>query len=170
MIRRPLVRRPAAQPALCRTMVRQFMFRRLALGCPYSKPSTAEDGLRRPAAASACRTKHSQYSRRSRPTQRCDRASNRPAVRLLAPCVRVGHVQALGWFAKHKLGDNTAHSGPPAATTTEAHVFQRSCAGGTDTLPGSHIPGSKIPRKTGSKRVGQGESQIPPAQDHSNPV
>jgi hypothetical protein len=37
-------------------MVRQFLVRRLALGCPYSKPSTAtaEDGLRHPASRRGC--------------------------------------------------------------------------------------------------------------------
>jgi len=37
------------QATFGRSMVRHFMLRRLALGCPYSKPSTAEDGLRHPA-------------------------------------------------------------------------------------------------------------------------
>jgi hypothetical protein len=37
-------------------MVRQFLVRRLALGCPYLKPSTAtaEDGLRHPASRRRC--------------------------------------------------------------------------------------------------------------------
>jgi hypothetical protein len=40
----------------------------------------------------------------------------------------------------------------------EARVFPENCGGASDRLPAHRIPGSKIPRKTGSQKAWQGES------------
>src|ERR1039458_7867038 len=101
----------------------------------------------------------SQYSRGARPMQRGYRTSNRLAVDSVTACARAEPVRAPESCARHSSGDSTAHSAPLAITKTEAHVFQRNREGGSDMLFESHIPGSGIPRKIGSKRAWQGESR-----------
>ena len=49
----PTGRGLTCQSLTCQDMVCHNMVRRLALGSPYSKPSTAEDGLRHPASGRA---------------------------------------------------------------------------------------------------------------------
>jgi len=89
------------------------MVRRLALGSPYSKPSTAtaEDSLPHPASRSLRRATPSQYSRGTLPMQRGYRSSNRLAVGS-APCARVEPVRSLESCARRRLVDRNAHSGP----------------------------------------------------------
>src|SRR5208337_329656 len=72
-----------------------------------------------------------------------------------AECVR-----ALELCSRRSFDDSSAHSGPFAATTTEARIFRRTPEGGSGMLPSRHTRGSEIPRKTGSQRARQGESQI----------
>jgi len=100
-----------------------------------------------------------EYSCGAHPMQRGYPTLNRLAVDSVAPCARVEPDRALESSARHSPGDSNARSGPLAATETEAHVFQRSREGGSDMLRVRHIPGNGIPRKTGSKRGWQRETQ-----------
>ena len=101
----------------------------------------------------------SQYSRGAHPMQRGYRTSNRLAVDSVTVYDRAERVRAPESCARRSRGDGNAHSGPFAATKTEARVFQRNREGGSDMLRVRHIPGSRIPRKTGSKKVWQRESR-----------
>jgi len=85
--------------------------------------------------------------------------SNRLAADSVTPCARTQPDRAQELSARHSPGDSNARSGPLAATKTEAHVSQRSREGGSDMLRVRHIPGNGIPRKTGSKRGWQRETQ-----------
>ena len=143
-------------------MLGQLMVRRLALGSPYSKPSTAtaEDSLPHP--ASQCRSARlhlCQYSCGALPMQRGRRTSNRRRVDCGSVYARAERVRAPESCARRNSGESNAHSEPLAVTKVEAHIFQRNREGGSDMLPVRHIPGSGIPRKTGSKRNWQGQSQ-----------
>jgi hypothetical protein len=100
-----------------------------------------------------------QYSRGARPMQRGYRTSNRSAVDSVTACGRAERVRAPESSARRSPVDRSAHSGPFAVTKAEAHASQRNREGGSDMLLVRHIPGSGIPRKTGSKTGWQGESQ-----------
>jgi len=100
-----------------------------------------------------------QYSRGAHPMQRGYRTWSRLAVDPVKPCARAEPDQAPESSARHSPDDSNAHSGPLVATETEAHVSQRSHEGGSDMLRVRHIPGNGIPRKTGSKRGWQRETQ-----------
>ena len=112
------------------------MVRRLALGSPYSKPSTAtaEDSLPRPAQYSSFAGQSfvsiaavhvvMQCIPRQLAMQRDDRSLNRPAQSGTLSD-RAQLARALELYATRKSGDNTAHNERPAITATEAHVFQR---------------------------------------------
>ena len=106
-----------------------------------------------------CRATPPQYSRGAHPMQRGYRTSNRLAVDSVKPCAQAEPGQTPESSARHSPGDGNAHSGPLAATKTEAHISQRNREGGTDMLRVRHIPGNGIPRKAGSKRGWQRESQ-----------
>ena len=93
------------------------------------------------------------------PMQRGCRTSHRSAVDPVTPYARSDLVRAPESCARRSSGDSNVHSGPLAVTRTEAHVFQRTHEGGSGILPARHIPGSGIPRKTGSMRDWQGDSQ-----------
>jgi hypothetical protein len=143
------------QPMLCRQMIR-----RLALGSPYSKPSTAEDSLRTPARClTPCRSILRQYSRGARPTQRGCWSLSCQAVDSLVAWCGIEYVRVPKSCERHSPGDNNAHIGQSALTTTEARISQRNPEAGSDRPLESHIPGNGIPRKSGSKRNWQGESQ-----------
>lgn len=147
---------------ICQTMVCQTTTHRLALGSSYSKPSaaTAEDSL--PHLASRqhlAKLQLRQYSRGARPMQRGHRTSNRLLVHSLTAYGRVERVRALELYSKRSFGESNAHSGPLAATRTEAHVVQRTREGGSDRRGERHIPGSGIPPKIGSKRIWQRKSR-----------
>ena len=100
-----------------------------------------------------------QYSRGAHPMQRGYPTLNRLAVDSAKLCARAEPDRAPESSARHSPGDSNARSGPLAATKTEAHVFQRSREGGSDMPRVRHIPGNGIPRKTGSKRGRQRETQ-----------
>src|SRR6266404_5785191 len=100
-----------------------------------------------------------QYRRGARPMQRGYPTLNCLAVDSVASCVRTPAARALESSARHSAGDSNARNGPLAATKTEAHISQRNREGGSDMLRARHIPGNGIPRKTGSKRGWQRESQ-----------
>ena len=100
-----------------------------------------------------------QYSRGAHPMQRGYPTLNRLAVDSVASCAQAEPDRAPESSARRSPGDSSAHSGPLAATKTEAHVFQRSHEGGSDMPRVRHIPGNGIPRKTCSKRGWQRESQ-----------
>ena len=100
-----------------------------------------------------------QYSRGAHPMQRGYPTLNRLAVDSVASCAQAEPDRAPESSARRSPGDSNAHSEPLAATKKEAHVSQRNREGGTDMLRVRHIPGNGIPRKTGSKRGWQRESQ-----------
>jgi|SRR5208337_3472911 len=155
------------------TMIRQTTIRRLALGNPYSKPSTAtaEDGLLHPAIRPCLAGLYRlSISCGTHPMQRGYRTMSCPVFGSAAACADSDRVRAPKSCAIHSFGDSTAHSGLPAATTTEAEIFRRARGGESDRLPPRRIPGNGIPRKTGSKRGYQGESQIPPGWNYCNPI
>ena len=155
---------------VCQTVVCQTTTRRLALGSPYSKPSTAEDVLPHPEKPMMLRRATlSQYSRGAHPMQRGRPTSNRLAVDSQTVYGLAERVRALGLCSRRSFGDSNAHTGPLAATGMGAHVFQTIPEVGSGRLPARHTPGNGIPRKTGSKRAGQGESQNTPGKNHSNP-
>jgi len=153
------------QCMLGRTIGRN-MFRRLALGSPYSKPitATAEDGLQHPARvdASPGYTFVSIAALRI-PTQRAMQCGYRSSIRLIVdsavPYAQVEHAQAMESCARHSFGDNNGRSGQLAETITEAHVFRRNSADENDRLPEIRSPDSGILRETGSKRARKGCSQ-----------
>src|SRR5208282_96004 len=91
--------------------------------------------------------------------QRGHRISNRLAVDSGTVYDRPDRVRELGSCSRRSFGDSNAHSGPLAATKTEALVVQRTPEDGSGTLPARHTPDSGIPRRTGSKRGWQMESQ-----------
>jgi hypothetical protein len=86
-------------------------------------------------------------------------ASNRSAVDSVTAYARFEGVRSPESCARRSSGDSNAHSGLLAVTTTEARISQRNREGGSDTLLAPHIPGSGIPRKTGSQRGWQRESR-----------
>jgi hypothetical protein len=87
------------------------------------------------------------------------RTSNRSAADSVTAYSRSVGVRSPESCAKRSSGDSNAHSGLLAVTKTEARISQRSREGGSDTLLLPHIPGSGIPRKTGSQRGWQRESR-----------
>src|SRR5208282_5916697 len=91
--------------------------------------------------------------------QRGYRSLNRSAVDSVNVCAQADRVRALESCARCSTGESNAHSGPFAATRTEAHIFRRNPEDGSDTLLVRRIPGNGIPQKTGSKRGWQGESR-----------
>src|SRR5260221_4234100 len=94
--------------------------------------------------------------------QRDCRTSNPPADDSVTACVRAQPVRSPEPSERRNPGDSNANTGPLAATKTEAHISQRSPESGSDMLRVPHIPGNGIPRKTGSTRVSQRESQNTP--------
>ena len=106
-----------------------------------------------------CRALPTKYSRAVNPMQRGYRTSNQMAAHFVTACVRPQPVRAPESYARHSPGDSNAHSGPLAATKTEAHVSRRIREDGSDMLHVLHIPGNGIPRKTGSRMGWERESQ-----------
>src|SRR5208337_1622987 len=104
------------------------------------------------------------------PTQRGYRTSNHRALDSVSVGDGTEPAPSQESCARRSPGDSNAHSGPLAATRTEAHAFQRNREAGSDMLLVRHIPGNDIPRKTGSKRDWQPESRKSPKSEYSNPV
>jgi hypothetical protein len=125
----------------------QFMVRRLALGSPYSKPSTAEDGLPSGQPMSPSRTSQRQYSRGPRPTQRNRQNLFHPAVDSAAPWPPRQPAQGPELSAKHNTGGSNAHTALRAAVKEEAGTSPLPREAGTDRLLSSHIPGNGIRQK-----------------------
>lgn len=126
-------------------LLRNFMVRRLALGSPYSKPSTAtaEDGLPNPASRprfagllAVSIVAALMLTQRGYPIQ--DRRMHSvPASARAAP------VPAPQWIAGRKCDGNNVHTEPAETRKAEAQVFQKGYEGVTDRLVESHIPGNK---------------------------
>jgi len=137
------------------TLIRQTTVRRLALGSPYSKPSTAtaEDGLLhpaiRPCVAGLYRVS---ISCDTHAMQRGSRTLNCPVVGSVAACADSDRVQGPESCVIHSFGDSTDHSGLVAETVTEARIFQRDSEAGNGMLVECRTHGNGIPRKAGSKR------------------
>jgi hypothetical protein len=142
------------------------MVRRLALGSPYSKPSTAEDGLPHPAIptnrfAGIHAVSMQRWDSVLKHAWLCNAAHrdfrNYPAVggglirRWLLGCSARAPFQYGNRATRHSAGDSSVRSALLAATTMEARIFQRNREGASDKLPESRIPGSRILRKTGSR-------------------
>src|SRR5258708_28300445 len=94
--------------------------------------------------------------------QRDCRTSNPPADDSVTACVRAQPVRSPEPSAIRNPGDSNGHTGPLAATKTEAHISRRSREGGSDMLRVSHIPANGIRAKTVSTSVSQREAQISP--------
>jgi hypothetical protein len=97
-------------------------------------------------------------------------APKRLWIHSVAAYSRAGSVRSPESCGRQSLCDSNGHSGPFAATATEAHTARRNPGDGTGTLVESHIPGNKIRRRAGSKRVGQRKTQKPPRQNYFNPL
>ncbi len=157
---------------ICQILIRQITVRRLALGSPYSKPSTAtaEDGLLHPTIRPCLAGLYGvSISCGTHPMQRGYRMLN-PVVGSVAACTDSDRVRAPERCVIRISGDSTDRSGLVAVTVTEAHIFQRDSEAGNGMLLECRTHGNGIPRKTGSKRGYKGESQIPPGWSYCNPV
>jgi|ERR1700691_202733 hypothetical protein len=87
-------------------------------------------------------------------------SSNCPKVDFVSPCAGGDSVPAQEPFGKHSCGDSSVRNELLAATATEAQIFRRTHVSGNDTLPTPRIRGSRIHRRTGSRRYEKGESQL----------
>ena len=127
--------------------------RRLALGSPYSKPSTAEDGLPHPASPPSPGSHDASIDRDEHPTQCGCRPWNRLDVDFLDVCDRFACARTRFLSAECSTDGNTVHSGQVATTTEAARNFQRSCGRGSDTPRRLRTPGNEIPRKNRPKKA-----------------
>ena len=126
------------------------MVRCVALGSPYSKPSTAEDGLPQPGKAAGLPPGYSiaSIAAARKFMQRDGQAKSWPRTHLAAAWQEVRPAQVPEQCGRRSRDDSNGRSEPAAAGEEEARISQRNRAGGSDTLAGRRIPGSEIPEKT----------------------
>src|SRR5450755_2839631 len=116
-------------------MTRETMVRRLALGSPYSKPSTAEDSLPYPARRqSSAGITRGQYSRAAHAMQRGHRNLHWLVGHSVNPCSTMAYVRAPESSARCKTGDSTVRSGSFVVAITEARIFPKTRAAGYGTF------------------------------------
>ena len=133
----------------------------LALGSPYSKPSTAEDGLPQPGKAAELPPGYSNASidAARKFMQRGGRARSRPRTHLAAAWQEVQHAQVPEQCGKRSRDESNARSEPGAASAEGARAFQRNRAGENGTLAVRCIPGNEILEETVPTTVEQEETR-----------
>ena len=138
------------------------MVRCLALGSPYSKPSTAEDGLPQPGKAAELPPGYSIASidAARKFMQRGARARSRPKTRLAAAWQEVQHAQVPERCGKRSRDGSNARSELGTASAEGARVFQRNHGGENGTLAVRCIPGNEILERTVPTTVEQEETRL----------
>lgn len=141
------------------TMANRTVPCRLALGSPYSKPSTttAEDGLPHP--ERRCRRKLlSQYSRGLEATQ-CARPASKAGVGSAAVYGRSHRVVVQKSSARCSCDGSNAHSERAEALKTGVRTFQRNPEAANDRLRDRRIRGSGSRQKS-FRKIWREQTQV----------